>query len=310
MAKRLIVSTVVLAVVALVILVTVVVWNPGRNRSVEKLVVDENDFVIRDSWPFWNLSSPPDIYAICSNGSAWYDEYIAWANPPRHDNTSVKLSPSLVMEALHTLEQENFLSLNDSYKDASSPSGSLTENLTIESNGKNKTVGFTGNSMLGILPRSSELLGEIEDAISAGRASIANLTLNVTASLSTDHSTLTISGTLVNNENLSFFDNGVFTDPGGGVSLWGVTVVRSDGFTVAESTQGNPNVLFGPFEFLQPNSTRALSNISLNATGFGPGTYAIWGNIGGYLGNTGYSVAASGFTILQLLEVWHPSSGY
>ena len=291
MAKRLVVTTVVLAVVATVVLAVVVVWNLETNRRAEKLVIDENDFVIRDTM-FWWDSVHPDTGVICSNGSAWYNTYIAWSNPPRYDNHSMKLSPALALEALHILEQENFLSLKDSYEDtgqkATGPSGNnLTEWLTIESHGKNKTVTFAGNSMTGILPRSSQELGDIESDVYAGKLNSANLTLNVSANLSQDQSTLTISGTLFINGNITIWG---YYD---GRSVWRVTVIRSDGCTVAEFPRGYDPSVDGTFVF-RPNSTNALNNYTLNITGFSPGTYVIWGVIGGF------SASASGFTIVQI----------
>lgn len=293
MVRRLAVLLASLASVALVVLAAVVVWDLEANSRNEKFSLDETNFTIKEEAIPPGVPFAVDTYVLCSNGTAWHSSRTT-GSTPRFDNKSLKLSPSVVLDALHSLENDSFLTLKDRYRDLSSFNNNWIDRLTIESNGSNKSVTMDWYCGDGLMPRSVVKLGELYEEIDRGRPYPYAISLNVSASMSDNPSVVTISGAITNNENYSL--KGMcpvsIESTGDVASPWSVVIVRSDGLTVAEFPHTiNPGA-DGWFQF-DPHTTNALNNFSWNVAGLESGLYVVWG---GTVGNP----SASGYTMYQL----------
>lgn len=289
MVKRSVGLIVSLGVVACVVLATVLVLGLRPISESERLQIDETNFVIRAESFKPNLSIPIDTLVLCSNGSAWHDSLINWAEPIRHDNRSETLSSGTVLDILHSLERENFLSLKDRYYDRSSFAlKNWISTLAIESKGKSKTVTFDWNSIVGVLPYSEVKMAYVAEAIDRGESRLLNISLNVTAQASADPSVVTINGVVTNNESFVFTGYAV-----GGEYNWSVAIVRNDGFMIARFPSSVSPGADGWFRF-DPHTSSIAGAFLWDITGLQPGGYAITGAISGNNGN------ATGCTVFHI----------
>lgn len=250
--------------------------NP-RNQT-----VDQSGFVIRYVWTERHSDETNylfmDSLIIMSNGSSWHDIIIGAVEPPNyHTNHSAVVSTKLSSKVYRMLEDEGFFELKDCYPDSSLTRESVSQSvdLTIESPGQQKTVTFASNAMIGILPKSYTILGNVLCAVDQESKDLLDLSLEVSASLSSDSSVVTISGTFAN-----YGDKVIEGMCGSSPFL--VTIVRSDGCVVGEFPEFS--MADGWFSF-PPFTETDLCDYSWNISGLGSGVYVIEGCVAG--GNGG-----------------------
>lgn len=288
MARRIVVFAAIGIAIAVVLAGTVVIVLGWSERTIH---IDESNYSIGvEFYDEYSVLQPYDVYRMGSNGSINASLWYFWEEPNRYENKSLTVAREIVLDLLHSLKDEGFLSLKSEYDDdcarIAGPNSSVV--LKVESGTSNKTVILKGNSMIGILPRSFMKMGSIIGAVRCGDSSMVNASLRVVAEVS-GPSQISISGVLENNE--SYALAGPFT---GGPNLWRVSVVGEDGVTAAEfPVEEDPSVDNWGARF-EPHSEVQMIGYNWCLTGLQPGRYIVMGDVGGS------NAFVSGFTIVTL----------